>query len=318
MNFLKTTSAITAVLLVMLAIGSCDSTGKDSTLDGPRHDDQLSGHDVAPESEQNTGKIAYGRFVPEREDDFTWENDKVAFRVYGPSSPAEGPVSGVDAWFKKVEYSIIDKWYAGFLAGKTYHEDYGEGYDPYHTGTSRGVGGTAIWIDGVAWPAATYNSFEVLNSGGDIVEFTLQYEWETPLGLVSESKTISLALGDQLYKVSSVFSLNNEPTALPVAIGLTTHDEAAQVTSNAERGRISTWEIIDDMGVGTGVLMAPDRTREIIHTPSEEKDASHIWLITASDENGELSYSAGFAWQAARQITTIKQWNEYLDSNGNE
>lgn len=28
--------------------------------------------------------LCYSRFVPERTDDYTWENDKVAFRVYGP------------------------------------------------------------------------------------------------------------------------------------------------------------------------------------------------------------------------------------------
>jgi hypothetical protein len=66
--------------------------------------------------------MAFGRFVPEREDDFAWENDKVAFRIYGPSSGGKGPVSGVDPWFKKVDYSIIDKWYAGFLEGISYHE----------------------------------------------------------------------------------------------------------------------------------------------------------------------------------------------------
>ena len=95
--------------------------------------------------------MAFGRFVPEREDDFAWENDKVAFRIYGPNSGGKGPVSGVDAWFKKVDYSIVDKWYAEQLQGKSYHVDHGEGHDIYHVGPSRGVGGTAIWVDGVAY-----------------------------------------------------------------------------------------------------------------------------------------------------------------------
>ena len=81
--------------------------------------------------------MAFGRFVPEREDDFAWENDKVAFRIYGPSSNGKGQVSGVDAWLKKVPYSIIDKWYAEHLSGTSYHEDQGEGYDPFHVGDSR-------------------------------------------------------------------------------------------------------------------------------------------------------------------------------------
>ena len=258
--------------------------------------------------------IAYGRFVPEREDDFAWENDRVAFRVYGPESPAEGPVSGVDAWFKKVRYPIVDKWYAEHLSGKSYHEDHGEGYDVYHTGTSRGVGGTAVWIEDVAYPAGQFKAFEILKSGGEVVEFTLQYEWATPLGLVGESKTISMAIGEQLYQVSSKFTLDGVPASLPIAIGLTTHDEAATVSSDAANGRMSTWELMDGIGIGTGVLIDVERVEEFLHAPSDVKDASHIWLLTSSGEDGELDFRAGFAWQAAGEITSFEAWNEYLDS----
>jgi hypothetical protein len=258
--------------------------------------------------------MAYGRFVPEREDDFAWENDRVAFRIYGPASSGKGQVSGVDAWLKKVPYPVIDKWYAGHLEGISYHEDHGEGYDPFHVGDSRGVGGTAVWIDGVPWPAGKYMAYQVLENGGDRVRFTVQYEWETPLGRVGESKTFTLALGDQLYRVNSVFTLDGEPASLPIAIGLTTHDEKAQVSGNGELGRISTSEAIDDIGVWTGALMDPARTLEVVHIPSEEKDASHIWLLTATTDDGELEYRAGFAWEAAGEIASFDQWNEYLDA----
>jgi len=303
---------------MLIGLTACDSTGENSTAAKPASDTAVKEAVTVAEPGQAAGVMAYGRLVPEREDDFTWENDKVAFRVYGPSSGGKGQVSGVDAWFKKVPYSIIDKWYAGFLAGKSYHEDHGEGYDPYHVGDSRGVGGTAIWVAGVAWPAGKFNSYEVLQSGGDVVEFTLQYEWETPLGQVGESKTISLKLGEQLYRVNSVFTLDGEPASLPVVIGLTTHDEAAQVASDGEKGRISTWEVIDGNGIGAGVLIAPDRTSMILHKPSEEKDASHIWLVTSSDEDGELSFRAGFAWEAAQEVTSFEQWNEYLGSRAGQ
>jgi len=316
MKTLKTIISINTAFVISFCIAACSPAGEESQPTQASAEaavrEQPAQTESAPEPEPAV--VAYGRFVPEREDDFTWENDKVAFRVYGPSSGGKGQVSGVDAWLKKVPYSIIDKWYAGFLAGKSYHEDHGEGYDPYHVGDSRGVGGTAIWVDGVAWPAGKYMSYEVLQSGGEVVEFKLQYEWETPLGMVAESKTISLALGEQLYQVNSVFTLDGKPASLPVAIGLTTHDEKAQVFSNPETGRISAWEAIDEMGVGTGVLMAPDLTGMILHTPSEDKDASHIWLVTSSNENGELGFMAGFAWEVAQEITTVEAWNEYLDS----
>lgn len=258
--------------------------------------------------------MAYGRFVPERRDDFAWENDKVAFRVYGPAAPFEGHSSGVDAWFKRVDYSIIDKWYKAHTEGISYHEDKGEGYDKYHTGISRGSGATAIWVDGKPYPAHTYKTYEVIESGGDKVVFNLQYEWETPLGLVAESKTVSLPLGTQLFTVNSSFTLNGEPAKLPIAIGLATHDENASVYSNQEAGHISAWETIDDLGVGTGVVTQADAINEILHVVSEVKDESHIWLLTDTGEDGSLTYHAGFAWEGAGEITTLEQWHAYLDN----
>lgn len=303
-----------AVIFIVFFATACDS--KDEGVADAHSSTESTVIEALPNPETTSEDtiMAFGRLVPEREDDFAWENDKVAFRVYGPASGGKGQVSGVDAWLKRVSYPVIDKWYAGHVAGKSYHEDHGEGYDPYHVGDSRGVGGTAIWIDGQVWPAGKFMSYELLQSGGELVEFNLHTEWDTPLGLVAESKTVSLALGEQLYRVNSVLTLDGEPASVPVAIGLTTHDEKAQVFSNPDTGRISTWEIIDESGLGTGALLAPDRIQEILHTPSEEKDKSHIWLITSSNENGELSYRAGFAWQAAQEIMTIEAWNAYLDS----
>ncbi|WP_395342268.1 glycoside hydrolase family 88 protein [Ningiella sp. W23] len=255
---------------------------------------------------------AYARFVPERQDDLAWENDKVAFRVYGPAAPLAGHSSGVDAWFKKVDYSIIDKWYLGNASGYSYHEDRGEGYDVYHTGTSRGVGGSSIWVDGEPYSAHSFKSYNILQSGKDTVEFVIRYEWETPLGLVKENKKVTLELGSQLYNVDSKFTLDGKPTRLPVAIGLATHDERAGVNFNQEAGHISTWEIIDTLGVGTGVLVAADKVDEIKHVVSEEQDVSHIWLITHTSDNGELSYKAGFAWEGAGVISTQEEWLHYL------
>ncbi|MBU2883517.1 DUF4861 domain-containing protein [Psychrosphaera sp. B3R10] len=267
------------------------------------------------DSATNNNKVmAYARFVPERRDDFAWENDKVAFRVYGPAAPLKGHSSGVDAWLKRVDYSIIDKWYKSHVEGISYHVDHGEGYDPYHTGISRGVGGTAVWIDGKPYAAHNYKSYKVLKSGGDEVIFNLVYEWYTPIGIVKESKTISLALGDQLYKVNSEFTLDGKPAKLPIAVGIATHDEKAKVYFNQSTGRISAWELIDGQGIGTGALLEPSTVTNIKHMPSNIKDESHIWAFTHTDSQGKLSYQAGFAWQKAGEITSNKQWSNYLDA----
>lgn len=317
-------NASLAALFALFAATACDSNSTQSQPAQAEKEAAVSEppaagavvEEKAAAAEPET--MAFGRFVPEREDDFAWENDKVAFRVYGPSSSGKGQVSGVDAWLKKVPYSIIDKWYAGHQEGISYHKDHGEGYDPFHVGDSRGVGGTAIWVDGVAWPAGKYDSYEVLESGGETVSFRLQYAWDTPLGAVTESKTVTLALGEQLYRAESMFTLDGEPASLPIAIGLTTHDEKAQVSGNGELGRISTSEVIDEQAVWTGALLDPARTLEVVHVPSEEKDASHIWLLTTTSEQGELGFRAGFAWEAAGDIASFEHWNDYLDSRSGQ
>ena len=51
------------------------------------------------------------RFVPERLDDFAWENVKIAFRAYGLAARDRTENSGIDCWLKRVDYPIIDKWY---------------------------------------------------------------------------------------------------------------------------------------------------------------------------------------------------------------
>jgi len=255
---------------------------------------------------------AYGRQVPERIDDFAWENDKVAFRVYGPAASKTGVSSGVDAWLKSVDYSIIDKWYAAHLKGISYHVDKGEGYDPYHTGASRGVGASVIWMDGKAWSAGPYKGYRIVESGGDQVVFTLQYEIQTPVGKVTEYKTVSLRLGSQLFDVESAFTLHGKPAELTIAVGVTTHDEKAVTAHDRESGWVSAWEVIDDLGIGTGALVDPDRISKIEHVVSDTKDQSHIWIHTRTDAAGTIAYRAGFSWEAAGEILTPADWHAYL------
>ena len=88
----------------------------------------------------------YSRFVPERTDDYTCENNKVAFRTVGPVAQkmkedgVKGGTlsSGIDAWLKRVEYPIINTWYKRNDVKKgAYHKDHGEGLDNFHVGVSR-------------------------------------------------------------------------------------------------------------------------------------------------------------------------------------
>jgi len=254
----------------------------------------------------------HARFAPEREDDFLWENDRVGFRVFGPASSNKGSISGVDPWFKSVDYLVLDKWYKQDAAGMSYHIDHGEGADLYPAGTSRAVGGTAIWLKGKPYPAGHFDTWEILENDGQTVSFEIRWEWPTPIGLVAEHRVTSLSMGDQLYRATSQFFLNGKPAELPVAIGLTTHEGKAITDSNRAMGLITAWETIDDKPFGTAVLVDPERVTQIELVDTEVKDEGHIWIIVNSDNQGYLEYAAGFGWSGAGIINTPEDWEAYL------
>ena len=253
------------------------------------------------------------RFVPERSDDFAWENDLIAFRAYGPALRAGAENGGVDCWLKRVDYPIVDKWYAKHVAGGTYHEDSGEGYDPYHVGATLGCGGIGLWLDGKLVTSETFIDSKVISCEPDESVFELSYAWEFGGHSYELTKRMSIVLGERLFKTVATFKQDGEIAAgLPVAIGLTTHDGKAVASKNLKQGWVSCWETIDGSDLGTGVLMHPKQIDDYELIESEVKDASHALLISKTDENGQVAWMAGYGWALAGDITTPKEWERYL------
>lgn len=254
------------------------------------------------------------RFVPERSDDFAWENDMIAFRAYGPALREGTENSGIDCWLKCVDYPIIDKWY-GQMKEKTYHKDWGEGNDPYHVGSSAGCGGTGIWLDGKREPLETFTKHEVILCNPEKSIFKLTYEREIGGVVYGEEKTVTIELGKRMFHASCLFTKNGKPAAnLPVCIGITTHDGKAVAASDVSKGWMACWEAIENYGVGTGVAMDPKKIKEYRLIESPEKDAGHAMFITQTNEKGTIEYDAGYGWEKAGAIKTSAAWNEYLNS----
>jgi len=259
------------------------------------------------------------RFVPERKDDFAWENDQVAFRAYGPALRAGPEDSGIDCWIKRVPYPIIDSWYAGASKGHSYHQDHGEGYDPYHVGSSRGCGGLALWRDDQLVLSDTFTAWRVIERSRERSVFELDYVYPADAASgaapIVETKRISIRLGEPFFRVEARFTRGGQPVAdLALAIGVTTHDGKARATLNAAKRWIACWESIDGAGLGTGAVLAggfPAETREV---KSAAKDASHALLITRTNAAGVVVYHAGFAWTKAGRIHSPEEWAARLDA----
>lgn len=264
---------------------------------------------VAAEPEIST----FCRYVPERADDFAWENDRVAFRAYGPALRSQTENSGIDCWLKRVSYPIIDRWYAQDAKGQSYHEDHGEGLDCYHVGSSAGVGGTGLWLKEKREPLETYVGHEIYETTRERSRFKLTYERAMDGVIYKEEKTITLELGEQLFRAHSVFFRDGRIAAgLPVCVGVTTHDGRASSFFNQNQGWIACWEKFDDSELGTAVRMAPGNVREIRQIDAAQPDESHLLILAVTDECGAIDYEGGFAWTKAGALTCRSEWEAYL------
>ena len=264
---------------------------------------------AAPAPEPST----FCRYVPERSDDFAWENDLAAFRTYGPALKNGTENSGIDCWPKRVTYLIVDKWYKlEHDQHISYHEEHGEGYDNYKTGKSRGCGGTAVWLDGKMWLSGVYKEWKIISSTREKSVFELTYDYEVKGRKIHEVKRITIVLGQRLFKSDSTFTENGKPASLDIAVGVTTHDQAGVCTFNRNEGWMAVWEVIDREGFGTGVVMNPKRIADMREIKSTVPDESHALLITHTDSEGKEAHYAGYGWEKAGVITTSQKWQDYL------
>jgi hypothetical protein len=184
---------------------------------------------------------AHARYVPERYDDFAWESDRIAHRMYGPAIlhvPSERVGSGVDVWIKRVRRPVVDLWYK---RGE-YHSDHGEGLDNYSVGTGRGCGGTEIFSGGKAYAAPVYSGWKLIADGPLRAAFELRYDgWDAGGRKISETKRISIDAGSNFSRVESVYS-SDRSAPLAVGIGIAQRKGDGRLVKDEAAGWMSYWE----------------------------------------------------------------------------
>lgn len=271
---------------------------------------------TATGTSEKTAATCYSRFVPERTDDYAWENDKVAFRTFGPTAQKmiEDKIkggtltSGMDAWLKKVDYPIIDKWYQKELSGKgSYHEDDGEGLDNFHVGISRGVGGIAVKKDTTYYVSKNFTSWKTISTGPIRTSFVLTYaDWDANGSTIKEKKIISLDYGSNLSRFEVI--LDGSDTITP---GLTLHEKDGTVTTKLGEGWLSYWEPHGDSELGTAIVVPNDALIGFDHYETNKKDESNLYAYVKETE-GDFLYYAGFGWKESGQFDSEKEWEAYL------
>jgi hypothetical protein len=269
-------------------------------------------------------------YIPERWDDFAWENDLTAHRAYGPTLelPAAGKdqmtSSGLDLWTKKVPYLVLDRWYRKGHDGL--HADTGEGLDFYEVGRNRGVGGVGIWDGQQLFISGNWRKYHIFANGPVRSIFELSYEpWDAGNGVkVTETKRFIVDAGQQLDEVRSTFDFTPAPGSdgtLTVAVGITEHPASAdvQVTRDERRKFIALWEKYKNHAshdeLGTGVLLAPEtKLAGVARTTPPPKGRPDNLLLVKVKPGESIRYFAGGAWKPAGKIETATDWNTYLTS----
>jgi pectinesterase len=262
----------------------------------------------------------FARYVPERLDDFAWENDKVAHRTYGPAlaetrQPGTNKevlvTSGLDIWCKRVDYLIVDRWYN--KGHDHYHHDEGEGMDMYNVGTSRGAGGTGIWDGKQLYAGRNFKTWKVIANGPIRAIFELSYEtWTAGGAIVSEIKRFTVDAGCNFDQIESTFTAEVGPKTFTVAIGLNKdsgdkgQNTVATVTKSESDGWLSQWEAQKTNGsLGEGIVV-PSGLEGFAEDPVNQ-------LVLAHATSGQtLRYYVGFGWSKAGEFTTQESWNSYV------
>ncbi|MGJ1410492.1 DUF4861 family protein [Sphingobacterium thalpophilum] len=246
----------------------------------------------------------YARYVPERKDDFAWENDIAAFRAYGKALEGSSEdAQGFDFWAKRTNDLIIDEWY------KTgdYHADHGKGLDYYSVGQTLGVGDATPFIDGQVVYHKHYRQYKVLDNGPLRSTFKLIYEPENVKDQnLQVEKTVSLDAGSQLNRISYAIK-NSTASSTSVAIGLAKRkEEKPQFLNDAKSGILAYWEPAEgDKITGTAVIV-PKASYVFKDSPTQ------FLLTTTVEKNNPLVYFAGAAFNKAGKINNFEQWQSYL------
>ena len=246
----------------------------------------------------------YARYVPERLDDFAWENDKIAFRAYGKAlEKTEGDAYGYDVWVKRTDKMILNDRYKR----NEYHIDHGDGLDYYHVGYTLGAGNMAPFVNDTIRYSANYHQWKMLDNGPLRSTFQLTFDtWNAGGIKVKATKTISIDAGSQLNRIENSYTFDgNKP--LPVVVGIIRREKPGVISLNEQQGVMGYWEPTEKEGTtGVGsILTTPVSTMWVNKT--------QILAKTTVNNNEPIVYYSGAAWDKAGKITNSKQWFDYLN-----
>lgn len=249
---------------------------------------------------------AFGRVVPERYDDYAWENNKVAYRLYGPAletSPEKLVTPGIDVWVKSTEKLVIDEWYAK----GNYHHNYGDGMDCYKVGVTLGSGASLPFVDGKFWMMGhNYATAQTLDNGPIRTSVKLTYvPFDVNGTAVSLTKIISLDANHRFNRMDNIYE--GAFTEIPIAAGFVRHNVKQTLTGEGWMGMCEavsdSKDPVRDGDIFLGVIlpgaeMLPDTL-------------GHAVAVKSVKPGQMLTYYAGSGWSQGG-VEDMTEWVEEI------
>lgn len=295
-----------------------------------------------PGTPAEVATLACGKQYPERVDDVAWENDRIAFRTYGPALQASGEKAyGYDIWVKCVSEPVVDMRYktelnpetkakiaelrktdkkaaAELAASVSYHIDHGNGLDYYKVGPTLGAGTSALLSnDSIVYPYC-YNTYEILDNGPLRFTVKLVYNPLTVQGNsnVIETRTISLDAGSQLNKVDLSFA--NLTEATPIVTGIVLHEPSDDFQADAANGYIAYADPADpENGQIFIAAVFPEKIKEaktVLFSDKEKAERGadgHVLAYSTYQPDSTYTYYTGAGW-SKWGFKDSAEWFEYV------
>ena len=283
-----------------------------------------------------------GQLYAWRVDDFTWENDRCAYRAYGPALQRTGEKAfGIDVWLKSVPYLVVADRYANVYAanqeekrlrrqGETeaadsikrdfsLHLDHGNGLDCYNVGPTLGCGAPALMNgDSIVMPYC-FCSYRVLDNGP--LRFRAEFVYQPTdvngeKGLV-EHRLITLDKGSSFNRVTVWYENQRRPH--PFCSGFVVHDEGSE-TVHLGRNFVEYADPTDNpSGHGFQIYVAAlfpkgkVRSRLLKNIRWGKGIAGHAICETTIRPNEKVTYYFGAGWIGSG-ISNQKAWQLEISS----
>ena len=275
-------------------------------------------------------------------DDFTWENDRCAYRAYGPALQKTGEKAyGIDVWLKSVPNLVVAERYANVYAANqeekrlrkqgateaadsvkrnfSLHLDHGNGLDCYNVGSTLGCGTPALLHgDSIVMPYC-FSSYRVIDNGplrfrAEFVYNPANVNGETNL---IEHRLITLDKGSSFNHAAVWYENQRRPQ--PFCAGFVVHEGAVN-TLHMGRNYVEYADPTDNpSGHGIQIYVAvvfPEgkvQPRWLKNTRLSKGVAGHAICKTTLRPNEKATYYFGAGWIGSG-IRNQKMWQLEINS----